>query len=494
MGHGIGNLPVEVSNLDVVWPEIERVTGVSINFDDSYSNGDNTFDIKMAMLAGTKDWPDICTNPQLVTPFVDGDAIYDLTDLVDTYYPSILAYREDPNFKTVFKNPAVTGGNEGKVFGLPFSIGADYSILKPYLGIEEDDPKYMAAFAPPPNYHQACVKVRDDILKMIFPEAKTQDEIEALYLEQGFFTREDVFDVPINTLDDFIKFLRDINDLGLMEGSLPVYPTYAMCGLDNYPLGARLASMLLGWGTGGDCFTHWNNEKKEIVLTTTTDEFRNLYKIFNQLIREGVIPQESLIDDDAAFLAKMNNGQYAVTYAEWRWADDDVLKQAGKPYRYRYVYFDIPVQADKYVQPLSAPGFNLLLIFKDKVAEEDLPQILMMMDYANSALYHKMKYWGPKDAGLFEEVDGVRQFVDPELAAEMVSNTFPELRMKYALQNGFYNAGYLVRRPEFGIWFRTGHVPYMFYEQERKAEDAEIFFKSGLVESYPDILTELPWI
>ena len=496
-GHGIGNLPAEKALKDVVWAEVKRVTGVEIDYENSYSNGDNTFDVKLSLLAGTKDWPSISTNAQLVKALVDGGVLYDLTDLIPKYCPNLMKMYgpSDPNFKSLWSLPNVTGGQDGKIFGLPMGVGGDYSMMKDKLGITTDDPKYLTAFSPPSDYIQGCIKVRDDILKKLFPTAKTMDEIEALYMKNGKFTREDVFDVPIKSKADFVKFLRDIKALNLKEGNLPVYATYAGCGLDNYPLGARLASVLYGWGRGGDCFTYWDAIDKKAKFTANEAELKDLFLTFNQLVREGIIPQESLIDDDTAFKAKMNNGQYAVSYAEWRWADDKVLVDAKKPYRYRPVYLDIPVNTAKYVQPLNIPSCNQLLIFKDKVAPEDVPQILMWADYQLSQSFDKLQYWGPKSAALFDEVGGKRVFKDKTLEKAMLLNNDPDTLMLYNLKNGFFNVTYNPREISFVQSGVTLNVPYMTYDvTNRSPAEALNFFKSGLVEKYDTKLTNLPWI
>lgn len=495
-GHGIGNLPAEVTTKDVISPEIKRVTGVSINYDESYSNGDNTFDVKLALLAGTKDWPSICTNPQLTKPFVDGGVIYDLTELIPKYCPTIMSLfpPDDPTFKPVWDGIERAGGVAGKYYAAPIAIAADYTLIKDKLGTMDED-KYRIAFARPQDFRRTSVKIRDDIAKMLFPDALSMDEIEALYMEQGKFTAEQVFDIPIKTKEDFFQMLRDIKALNITENGLPVYATYAGCGIDNYPLGARLASILYGWGLSADCFTYWDGVDKSVKYTFKEPELRELYLTFNQLVREGVLPQESLIDDDATWKAKMNNGQYALGYAEWRWADDQVIKDAGKPYRYRPVYMDIPIDTDKHPQTVGIPNTNQLLIFKDTVAEEDLPQILRWVDYQYSKAYQSAQHWGPRSAGLFTETDGKRAFNDEALANAMLYNGDPHLLMEYGLRNGFTNVTYAVRRLQFSAFGSSSVTPYMMYDDIPRAKTAAIdYFHSGMVESYPTVMTQLPWI
>ena len=43
------------------------------------------------------------------------------------------------------------------------------------------------------------ILIRDDLLKLVYPNPLTQKEIEDIYLQYGKFTREQVFDVPIKS-------------------------------------------------------------------------------------------------------------------------------------------------------------------------------------------------------------------------------------------------------------------------------------------------------
>ncbi|MDR1600216.1 MAG: hypothetical protein LBS11_10180 [Oscillospiraceae bacterium] len=498
-GHGVDPMNPEVSTKDVVEPEIERVTGVKINYDESFSNGaGTTFDVRLAMLAGTKDWPSLVTNAQLASALIEGGVVYDLTDLIPKYMPNLMKLipRDDPLYRPVWESMEITGGTD-RIWSIPIP-NASYELTKDLWPLDEtEQAKYGKGIEPPTNFQQSAVVVRDDILKMIYPQAKTMDEIEALYMEKGYFDKEDVYDVPIRSAEDFYEFLRKIDALGLTEGNQKVYSTYASAGIDNYPLGARLASNLFGWGTSSDCFTYWDNVTKTVRFAAYEDEVRSLYKTFNQLVREDVVSPESLIDDTVAFQAKLNNGVYAVAYAEWCWPDNAVI-EANKPYRYRPLYFDIPIRTDKYPLTVAMPNIQRgIMIFKDSVKEEDLPQILMWADFHLSEAYANLQYWGPSTAGLYQTNEqGERRFTDPAIEEASLYNNNPKLLMEYNLTNGLTNVQYKVRRLQF--WPFTAarkYSPYIVYDEvPADKSEARQMFSSGMVDDYRGTVSELAFI
>ena len=100
---------------DVVSKEIKRVTGVSIS-DKSFDNGGVTSDVKYGQLIATNRLPDIAYGSSWT---VDTDAVYDLTELIDKYCPTIKSRIP----KNVWNTPIVNAGQKGKVYGIPYALG-----------------------------------------------------------------------------------------------------------------------------------------------------------------------------------------------------------------------------------------------------------------------------------------------------------------------------------------------------------------------------------
>ncbi|MDR1438544.1 MAG: hypothetical protein LBJ10_00570 [Clostridiales bacterium] len=486
-GQGVGGDIVRMPTDDVVTPEITRVTGVSIDYNNSFDNAGQTADVKLAQMIATKSFPSIVAAPGNLKKLVEADLIYDLTDYMPVYGRTALTRYP----ASVVQAHQEIIGVPGRIYVYPYEVNSP-KFSQPELSVSD-------IYGQLPT-NGMCL-IRDDILKMLYPSARTQDEIEALYMQNGGFTEEEIFDVPIKSAEDFVQLLYDIQALGLMEGTQKVYPTYAFAGGDNWDLMQNLWSWWDGWGgdINNTMFTYWDKATKQVELTPKQGFFKNDMKIWNQLVLDDVASQESLTLPRDVFVEKMNNGLYALTYGA-NWPDGDALKLAGKDYRYRRLFLDIPINRERFLvmeNPAEATG-NGICIFKDSVKEEDLPQILRWMDFQISEVGDKLMAWGPRSAGLFDEgEDGRRSFKDPALADYMVYGGESELSNKYNLISG---RSQLVEPYGHGIAFPAyydgynKYSPQLMYEKERSVEDTDQYFESRRVRSVEAVMSNYPAI
>jgi len=498
--HGVDPMPDEVSPKDVVSPEVARVTGVTLDYENSFTNGAGVdFGARLPIIAASGDWPSIIYAGGANKTMMESGVVYDLTDYItEEYLPSIFkrSPKDDPLYALAWKDPYIM--LDGRYYAVPNDIGANYMLVKDRIPFESaaDRAKYEGAFARPENYRPAAYVVRDDVTKALFPESKTMDEIEALYMEKGYFEYDDVFDIPIKSPEDFYQFLRDIDALGLEENGQKVYATFTGACFDSYLMGARLANGLFGYGSARDPWTYWDNVEQKILYSGFEADQRSLFREFNKLIRDDVVSPESLIEDTTMHAEKMNNGLYAFAFAEWAWPNNELI-EARKDYRYRPIFFDIPIDRARYAQTVASPTARGAMIFKDKVPEEDLPQIMAWFDFQFSVAHDYLMNWGPETAGLFiTKENGKREFVDPALADAILYNNNVALTQEYNLRNGFWNVNYRVRRWQFGgSIMEPLSRPYMHYEDiARDPGTARDLFKSGLVESYDVVVSQLGWV
>ena len=324
---------------------------------------------------------------------------------------------------------------------------------------------------------------------MAYPEAKTQDEIEELYLKNGEFTREELYDVPITSKEEAFEFFYKIKEVidenNITENGKPVYATYAFSGQDNWALLAGLESGINGI-PNVDYFTFFNVQTKKLDVLFKQDFFKEDMLRFNKFVRDGVASEASLIENNEIFTNKLNNGEYAISYA-WLIPDNAKLEAAGKPYRYRKVYFDIEQNTslglnEKEEINMSSGGIS---IFKDMVKEEDLPRVLAFLDYFYTDAGMNLVTWGPRSAGLFEEKDGVRQYTDKELESCMVYGEQNNAELKYNLAGSAVDRQFCGAYPVLELGIRSGGLKnpryiYDLTQQERQAGSASNFFSSGL--------------
>ncbi|MBP3360833.1 MAG: hypothetical protein J6N52_08275 [Clostridia bacterium] len=477
MGHGTNAEVYKAKSNDVVTPEVERVTGVSFNYDDRIDNSGQTFDAKLSMLLANDDFPDMVVAPENLSKLVEADVVYELTDYLKKYAPNVMnKYPEG-----VFNETTVNGGYDGKIYAIPTGVGGDY--LSELEGFD------LNRINQAPKESRGYVWVRDDILKMLYPNAKSQEEIEKIYMDKGEFSYEDIFDVPINSYDDFVKFLYDIKKLDVKEGNKTVAPIYGFTGTDNWSIMECLWGWLEGRNVGAGfnyMFGCWDKQKQQIVLPLKEDWFKDSLKIWNQMVIDDVVSKDSLIENNDVFKEKVNNGLYAVL-TSFDTPDNDALKTSGKNFRYRKVYLNIPMNTEKFPAITEAQygTQNSIAVFKDEVSEDELIMFLRYIDYMISDIGEKVQAWGPRSAGIWTEENGVRRFTNENIEKYVVYGEDNTEGESYNLTSVDYSKVMLNQNISPMIHFQFSNMskfhPAYVYDKNRNVADANTAFSSGFV-------------
>ena len=449
---------------DVVTPELERVTGVKFS-DDSFDNGGESMEAKVSRLAASGEWPDVLIEPEsaVLSRLIEEDLVYDLTDLIPKYMPHL-----DALIKLGGDDPFMKSDREdGKIY--EFSMAPPLSYAYPDM-----DPTLVSR-AKIPDSPYSYVYVRDDILKMIKPEAYTTDELTERFAEKGHYTKEELLNASFNSAEEFIDFLRKVKQLGLKDGNREIYASYAADGSDNWMLMSYLSCVFgryIGTNAGATYFTYYDREKDEVLYTFKQDFFKEELKTWNQLVREDVLSKDSLIDNRAAFEEKVASGQYALLYGT-SLPSIDTINANNNGFKYRKVIINIPLNRDKYLATKSVTGGNHYAIMKKNISEDELPQVLRFFDFMLTDVGQKLFSWGPRSAGLFTEENGVRQFVDEELVECMAYNTPNEKSMYYGLDNQAW--------PGYPTGTNRQH-PRFSYPVKATPAMASKYFSMGIVE------------
>ncbi len=489
--HGTGMAEHLRAENDVVSPEVKRVTGVELDAENSFDNAQQTIDLKLSLLAASGDWPDIIntTGPNQLQELVKAGKLYDLTDLLPKYCPDLMKIYDPVKFPEIMKRITAEVSKD-RIFFVPIGAGREltYEIYKnkPEFSMT----RYARIFPPSPMSDWTKIWVRDDILKKMYPKALTQDEIEALYLKNGSFTKQQIFDIPIRSAKDFAKFLRDMKALiareGIKENNKPVEVTWAFNGGDNWPVMTCLLPQVYGIPTV-DYFQYFDKKVGKIVYTFKQPWFKSMVSDYQKLVSEGVVSKESLIDNSTIFTEKLNSGQYAVSFA-WLKPDEAALKAAGKTYRYRLLWPDVTYNYSQFaeLQGPRASWYNIG-IFKDSVAEEDLPQILRYLNYMASDVGSKLTNWGPRSASLFTEKNGIRTYTDSALEQNMCYDVDNKANVRYNLYS--YNLpteSYRQAFPPYPVGYAAGlnHPKYVYPDLKRSGSAADAFFQPGMIPGY----------
>ena len=253
---------------------------------------------------------------------------------------------------------------------------------------------------------------RDDILKQIFPEAKTEAELRELYIRQGYLTFEDVNDVPIYDLEDFYDYLVKVKELNMTApNGNPVVP--AQIQANNDPTALMWSAFTLSgffWQDLGDrCY-----DEDTFVYFADTPEWKEYVRWFNKLYNEDLLSEETFIQKDEQRDAKVIAGEYAVFQA---WCPVVNAREVGKDngYGYRKLslfpdgkltndYQNFAVKVASLANNWGAIGLTTSL------DEEDIPQVLNWIDWNQSEEANILRTWGPEEFYTGEGKD--RRFKD----------------------------------------------------------------------------------
>ena len=78
------------SKEDAVSTEIERITGVVFDIDNSFDNGGNSYDAKITQVIAAGDYPAMAYSLPELSELVKNGSLYDLTPYIEKYCPNIM--------------------------------------------------------------------------------------------------------------------------------------------------------------------------------------------------------------------------------------------------------------------------------------------------------------------------------------------------------------------------------------------------------------------
>lgn len=481
---------------DVVFKELERVTGVKVNVEDSFGNGGNSIDAKLPMVIGTDNLPTIIMgygiDAQMAELYENGY----LADLTEYYENGDLNQLVDRAPMDVFDNYfySFCRDEAGKYYRLPANLERkQLGTVYVQEGFAPDifDAEYYTTKANTPTSDLGLTgihafMVRDDILKALYPDALTYADIQDIWVANGTFTEEEIFHVNLQSREEFFDFLREVKklvDTGDYVGvdGRPMEVTYgANSEADNWSLGVYWQSLL---GSNVDYFGVVNkqaaDESEVVEYGFKTDAFVQHLKDLNQLVREDVIAENSFIDNAATELEKINNLHYAVTYVKDM---PSIAKNAGSEIGYTPIWVNVPF--DPKYGGVSTVSFQTYMgIFKDTLSDEELDQLIHAINYMNSTVWANCVWYGPASAGLFTvDADGNRTYVNEDLAKNVINQEDNGAAAKYGIGFG-RPADNLFNSLPRGICHEFLDPNYLAMgSKERNANDARAQFNPGQLE------------
>ena len=492
----------EIPDTNVTYKELERVTGVRVNAEDSFDNGGVSVDAKLPMVLASKELPTIIMGysmDQTMRELYDNGYLADLTkyyedgtlDQMDKTVPF------DKAENIIYKNYRT---EDGAYYLLPFTPSnintmASLFDMMDYYPEQFDRDFYLTKGKVPTTTGQKTVNdtilVRDDILKAVRPDALSRNEIEEIYLENGTFTEEQIFSVNINSMEELVEFLHDVQaevesgdykDLNGRDMEIMYGPHTE---LDNWSWMYVLSGLVRGSAYATNYFATMDytatDSSKFLVKSYMHEESVEYMKMLNGLVRDGIIAKDSLLDNKAVFDEKCLSGHYAVAYHSQPLAD---LPADTAEWRYSPIWLNIP--ANESMGGMTQLSVNAYFgVFKDTLSEEQLDQLMHAINYMSSEVGINNFYWGPQSAGLFEvDAEGNRYYSDPEVKACMVDAEDNGVNVKYGLRGASVAQQPYLDWP-FGMLNDLLKPSYLASGQgELKAKDATKYFNPGIISGY----------
>ena len=460
---------------DVVSKEIARVTGVTIDADNSFENttGGGLQDAELAKMAATNQWPDLIIGPEAATvqKLVDGGVLFDLTEPMKKYCTNINnVYSSVDQLKPYLKSER----EDGKMYQMPYSPTA---LSLKYTNPDIDLQKLNKVVSLTDRY--PFVYVRDDVLKKVYPNAKTQKELEEIYMKNGKFTFEDITDVTFSSKEEFFDFLYKVRDMNLMENGRKIEAFYNASSSDNWGL-LTIFGGLNGYNidgnVGANYFTYWDKETGRVEYMYEQPFFKEAMWELTKLVIDDVSAKEALVDQRSIFSEMVTNGLYAVLYGT-----DSPLgyDYNDKSFGYRKVYLTIPQNTDKFLFTEPALTAGSIAVVNKNLKEEDLTQVMRYIDFFASKAGQKLVYWGPRSAGLYTEENGVLKYTDKELEDDMLYAAENKKRTYYGIDGRGW--------PQYPIYAPNIYNPKLITEMKRDKSETYGAFSYKHFEPLPEM-------
>jgi len=413
-------------NGTAVWEEVERITGVSLNWNESFNNGGNNITAKMPQVIASGDLPAIMNGydiaPEMKELFANGY----LLDLTPYFENGMLDHvKENMAWGTLDAEIwSQLRDADGRYFAITGATAEAFYLQKGLTDCGYDPEKMAKTLVNintfnNDNYNQNFY-IRDDILKAIRPDAKTWKDIEAIWEANGAFTEADIYDMGFTGMDAWMDFLREVKavvgDFKGLDGSTCEVTSGPASDNDNWEW-MNYWPHLTDGRTNSDPFLYAVKDPaspEEIYAYTFEDGYmKDFAAKLNTLVREDIIAQNSLVDNTQTLNEKRLNGHYAVIHS-WIWDDIvDQLNAASDEWDYRPIIINAPFGelSEIYTCPLQTVTMNAF--FKDAIPEDQVEQLIHCIDFLSSEVGTNLMYFGPKDLGLYTiREDGLWEFTD----------------------------------------------------------------------------------
>jgi hypothetical protein len=248
------------------------------------------------------------------------------------------------------------------------------------------------------NFKYYAVGFRDDVLRRIYPKARTEADLLQVYAKNGRLTPQDIVgDIPLKSKEDLGQYLRKVKALNLKVGDKPLIP--GALTSTSEALGS------IDWSLRTIIGYHWSwplilqnpPSFEGSFFIRWSPEYREYLRWWNSLYNEGLLDPEIFVMKNDQYYSKLINGEYAVVNF---WAPVADARKVGSQRGYGYRYFPLFWGGAKPVYSNTTSHISLQgepVTITRSVSTDDLPRVARWVDWYLSEDHDALNYWGTPD-------------------------------------------------------------------------------------------------
>jgi hypothetical protein len=314
---------------------------------------------------------------------------YTLAEL-SKYMPSYIArfkqYGTDMSF-AFSENTKTTGqAGTGKLWYIPYQFNA---ASFPASRVPNDFSK------PSPDAGLMGGMFRDDLLKKVYPSARTEAEFRSLLLDKkGRLTLADMLDVPMQGWADLYAYGMKVKALNAKVGNAPVIPLGGIFG-SSESAASFFWSQTTATGYLYKGSFWWVDPPRYLLSVDASPELREQARWCNRMYSEGLLDPEIFLMPNERYYAKIGNGEYGVF--AWHFVPRDTAVRLGRErgYGWRPIPFFVPLDMSRVNNRYSRVSFRSAGIYlTSAVKAADLPDVMKYIDWFMTERSDDLAYWG----------------------------------------------------------------------------------------------------
>jgi hypothetical protein len=260
--------------------------------------------------------------------------------------------------------------------------------------------------------------LRDDILKMIYPNARSDKEQEQWFINTFDYTNpgDPWSDIPIKSMDDLYNYMKKVKEVIDSKGLKDIVGRDKMIVAQLNAANGNPPSLM--WSNISMYGYQWV-EPPFVVADKAYYNFqapwvKGVLQWWNKCYNEGLLDPEVFVKQDTQVTEEITRGRFAI-FPDWGYSANarKFAKDNGSTIGYRQLDNTWPMTAKATYSDASHRAvtyyqhFNANLITKT-VKEADLPQVAAWLDYHFSEEWDVLRSWGP--ASFYTGTDENRRF------------------------------------------------------------------------------------